>query len=543
MNFKPGKLILFLALSLILIALPVSSADDLEPPLQTAWKYRLGMADLMGHNLVQSIELIEDNVVYAKYGKKILAIDSENGKLLWSRDWTGGLAYQNDIVYVARSYSTSLYALDAKTGREIWKKDYPELDMQYRYDLVIYNDTLCIITKESYLNLQVLAVDTSGDVKWFNKYPDSPDYFDRPAVISDVMVLSYDRSYSGKRFVAVDIVTGETKWQIDNIPDSAKIWPYGDLFFICDLRENDNVYLMAVSKTSGETVWKKNIGMDRYRSEDILAVKDGKLVYIYETINVLNSENGEVLQEFTNITDEGLLQISSSQFKRSAVSDQVIYAATESDIYAIDLNTGEPLWKEKGKGGKSPYFYNSRIYLISWGKIYAYEHGAGITDTAKYWYFALLGFMLAGANLFVKRRNYNERLQNNLLFSSVLIFLIYFWFLISGLPVLMNLLEGLIPLIDTNWVIFLLIPGFGVITGTLAGKYVKYKFIIGMVAGAVPYLAALVISLILYLSEAQLFELLIWVPISLGIILIIGLAFGITGILLNQILKRTHLLR
>ena len=327
---------IILAIFLILILVQVSSATDLEPPLKVAWKYRLGAADVYGHNLIQSIELITDGVVYAKYGRRLVALDADNGKRLWDKDWNGGLAYKNDVLYVIRSRSTSLYALDAMTGKEIWRKEYSELYAGSKYDLVIFKDALCIITKERSRNLRILAVGTDGNVKWYHEYPGSPDAFKRPTVSSNLMVISLSKN----KLIAIDITTGETIWQIKDIDFNGNIHAYKDLFFIENLRENDSIHIMAISKDTGETVWKRMIG---YSKGDILAIRDNRLVVIGEDIKVLNSENGEILAGYSSKLNSRLLHRYETIFNHIAISNSIIYATTYSDIYAIDLHTGELL--------------------------------------------------------------------------------------------------------------------------------------------------------------------------------------------------------
>ncbi len=327
---------IILAIFLILILVQVSSATDLEPPLKVAWKYRLGAADVYGHNPTQSIELITGDVVYAKYGRRLVALDADNGKLLWDKDWNGGLAYKNDVLYVARSRSTSLYALDPMTGKEIWRKEYSKLYAGSKYDLVIFEDALCIITKERSRNLRILAVGTDGNVKWHHEYPGSPDAFKRPTVSSNLMVISLSKN----KLIAIDITTGETIWQIKDIDFNGNIHAYKDLFFIENLRENDSIHIMAISKDTGETVWKRMIG---YSKGDIVAIRDNRLVVIGEDIKVLNSENGEILAGYSSKLNSRLLHRYETIFNHIAISNSIIYTTTYSDIYAIDLHTGELL--------------------------------------------------------------------------------------------------------------------------------------------------------------------------------------------------------
>ncbi len=437
------------------------------------------------------------------------------------------MAYKNDVLYVARSDSTSLYALDAMTGEVIWRKEYSELDARSRYDLVIFEDALCIITKGGGRNLHILAVDTNGNFKWHHEYSGSPDVFKRPAVSLNLIVISHSKN----NLIAIDITTGETMWQIKDIDFNGNVHAYKDLFFIENLRENDGNHIMAVSKDTGETVWNRMIG---HSKGDILAIKDNRLVVIEEDIKVLNSENGDILSGYSSKLNSRLLHRYETIFKHTAISNYTIYVTTYSDIYTIDLNTGELLWHEDGKGGISPYFYENKLYLIRKGKLYSYEHGA---EVLTYLYFALFILISVITNLVMKAKNINNKFQKSFQFSTLLTLIAYSWFLLFGIPFLINRLD-LIPSIDTYWIFYLLFPIISVITGMLTGTRIKNKFLIGMAAGAAPYLIALVVSVVLYRSDIHWFILLIWIPIYLCIIFLIGLVFGVVGGLLNLVLYK-----
>lgn len=287
---------------------------------------------------------------------------------------------------------------------------------------------------------------------------------------------------------------------------------------------------MAVSKNTGETVWKSRIGS----KGDILAIKDNRLIVIAEDIKVLNSKNGEILAEYSSTLNSRLLHRYETIFKHIASSDRIIYATTYSDIYAIDLNTGKLLWNEDGKGGISPYFYENKLYIIHKGKLCAYEHGV---EVLTYTYFALFVLISGITNLFIKTKNINNKFQKSFQFSTLLILIAYSWFFLFGIPFLINRLD-LIPSIDTYWVFYLLFPSMSVITGTLIGTRIKNKFLTGMAAGAAPYLITLVVSVVLYRSDLHWFILLMRIPIYLCIIFLIGLVFGVVGGLLNLVLYK-----
>jgi outer membrane protein assembly factor BamB len=522
-----------LALFLILVIVQVSSADDLEPPLKVIWTSRLGI--ISSDITPQSIDLIASDIVYVNY-EVLNAIDANDGKLLWSKDWSARLAYRDGVLYAARA--SSLYALDARTGEEIWRNEYPELKGQGISYLSISNDTLYITTAGGSDNFMVLAADTEGKLKWYQKYNGQTAFGIHPMVTSNVLLVLYG-FYSdqnpGQNVIAFDLETGEKIWEIADIGIESSLSVYQDLLFIDKLYENNSHYILAVSQATGETAWKRRVG-DSYGN--ILAIQDDKLFVNSENFMVLNPVNGEILDEYSSTLDPSLLY-----YFPFVISNHILYVVTTGPsphIYGVNLSTGELLW-EGGKGGISPYFYQNRLYLITFGKLYAYEHGieeiSKAKETSKAVIFSIFAIPLIIANVFLRIKKYNGKLKGGFVSSSLLTLVVYSVFLVYGIPYFINILEISIPSLNAVWNFYLLFPIIGVIAGTLTGTRIKNQFLIGIATGATPYLIALIVSV---LFQPDLFKYLILslniLMISLEIILLIGLIFGAVCTLLNRTL-------
>jgi len=196
-------------------------------------------------------------------------------------------------------------------------------------------------------------------------------------VSSNVIVVPY--SSSGQiiqNLRALDLENGETIWEVTNISLQSSFYASPDMFFIDQLYENNSYYIMAISEATGETVWKRRVG-DSYGK--ILAIKDNKLFVNSENFKIIGQERGATLAEYSITLDPSLLE-----YFPAAISNNTIYVVTTGPspyIYAINLSTGKLLWKGEN-GGISPYFYKNRLYLINYGKLYAYEHGV---ETAPAW--------------------------------------------------------------------------------------------------------------------------------------------------------------
>jgi len=388
----------------------------------------------------------------------------------------------------------------------------------------------------------VLAADTNGKLKWQHKYYGRTNIDAHLVMSTNAIVIPYDTSSPDftdykNNLIALNLTTGETVWEIKNISLEGNPSSYKDLFFIDKLYENNSYYILAVSQATGETVWKRRVG-DLYGN--ILAIKDNKLFVNSENIKVLNTVNGETIDEYSSTLDSSLLR-----FFPFVIFDNILYVVTTGPspyIYSIDLNTGKLLWKG-GKGGISPYIYKNRLYLIIFGQLYAYEHGIEEKEDekdegTKYIYFSMLGVPLILVNLFLRIKKYDGKLQSGFGFSSLLTLVAYSVFLVSGIPSFINILEISIPSLDTDWIFYLLFPIVGVIAGTLIGTRTKSKFLIGAATGAIPYLIALIVSILIQPDLFKYIILSLWsLMISLEIILVIGLIFGVVCSLFSLIIS------
>ena len=569
---KQNRFKLSCVVLLMLISVNITSAAVLEPPLKVAWKTSIGT--WFKEPYPTSIDLIESDVVYVNY-QNLQAIDANDGKLLWSKDWSAGVAYKDGVLYAARAFSPSLYALNATTGEEIWRKEYPELEEvirrgnAIRYNLVISNDTLLIVTTGYYLSdvpafdasgnptghydFDVLAVDTRGDLKWHQNLTGDRNFESNSAVISDLFVIPYRTSSTDyrdfkKNLIALNLTTGKTVWERSYNYFEGNPYPYRDTLFIDRLRENDSFYIQAVSGATGETIWKRKVG-DSYGN--ILAVKDDKLFVNSENIKVLNPDTGETLDEYSSTLDPtssgtGSGIPGSLSYNPSAISDNIIYVVSTGPsphIYAIDLNTGDLLWKG-GRGGISPYIYKNRLFLIVSGNLFAYEYGIEEPDKEPApLFFAMLAIPLILANLFMRIKKYSGRLQRSFEFSTVLIIFVFILILVSETlsNQYIHLMEDerLISSSPADWRLYLLFPAISVITGTIAGMRIDNRFMISAVAGAAPYILAISASFLFLSITDKIYFFFAIVPVYLSIqgIILIGIFYGVVGIVIGLFFK------
>ncbi|HWQ96322.1 MAG TPA: PQQ-binding-like beta-propeller repeat protein [Candidatus Methylomirabilis sp.] len=350
-------IIKILVIFILVFSVNITSAGGLEPPLKVVWKSRLGIASTDIYP--QSINLIVSDIAYVDYGG-IKAIDINNGKLLWSKDWSAGLVYKDGILYAARDLSLSLYALNARTGEEIWKKEYPELKVNaVASDLTISNDTLYIMTKYSMgQNFWVIATDTDGNLKWQHKYHgqtliDTHLLMSTNAIVIPYITSSPDFAGSENNLIGLNLTTGDIAWEIKNISFEGNplSYPlsYKDILFIDRLRERDSLdYLFN---------WKEVPGKDNVKFKEFLKQEFGISWIENATIEKFDNGNEIRVTSENNFLSLGIynenvhLQIDdgrNADFMAKNENDRLnIYSFEKSYILAVSDKTGETIWKEK----------------------------------------------------------------------------------------------------------------------------------------------------------------------------------------------------
>lgn len=368
MIWKQNRFKLSLAIFFILISISITSAAILEPPLKVALKYRLGLSSTdIGP---QTIHLIVSDIAYVDYGR-LKAIDVNNGRLLWSKEWSAGVAYKDGILYAARAFSQDLYALNASTGDEIWRKALPELrEIPGYYDLAILNNSLIAVTKgyyvmdvqafdangdpHGYYEFDVFAFNLEGDLKWHRNFTGNRNLGCN--IASDLIIIPYviyspDYRDNIQNLIALNMNTGETVWEIKNISSEGTPLSYKDILFIDCLRENDNFeYLFNWDEVPGNDnvrfieFLKQEFGISWVENANIEKFDNGREIRVIAEINYLSfglyDENTRVnLQiddgrnaEFTAKNETGKLKI---------------YGSEKFYILAVSGATGETIWKKK----------------------------------------------------------------------------------------------------------------------------------------------------------------------------------------------------
>jgi outer membrane protein assembly factor BamB len=330
-----------------------------------SWKFKTGKG-------VASSPIIVGDAVY--FGSKdgyFYALDKKTGKELWKYE-TG-----NPILCQATSLDNAIffaskevyYAVDAQTGAEIWKYDLKPADNFYlRKDDWDYHDGSPVV----YDNVvyfgsstgRMLGFDVAtGELVWDFTAPGNRGVRSTP-VFQDGIIFYGDW---GGEYKAVNLETKEIVWKRDfyvAFQNSAAI--KDDVIIIA----GRNRTISALDIKTGETKWEYKDPSDSWITGD--PVIDGDTVYISTSdsmkVYALNFYDGTVLAEYP---------LYKNSFTRVIVDNGLLYA-TSGDAYAKPGSgslqvyklgdTSDCVWKVMlGTGGifTSPLLSDGLIYYGS----------------------------------------------------------------------------------------------------------------------------------------------------------------------------------
>lgn len=282
---------------------------------------------------------VDDELVYvAGYYGRVYAYTVDTGAERWVYPRSGyldsavlsGTILNQGILYFCTTAGV-VYALEAETGDYVWDYDIGE---DVWATPVIYGDTLYIGTFDK----KLYAVDiNTGEEKWQQPFETGGPIISKPVVYENtVYVTSFDR-----HIYALDEATGELLWQYpDNGGDdeSPEKW-----FWASPVIYNGNIYaanmdgrVYVVSAADGSFVTAIDLGGAISSTpvvvgdEIFVATEDGK-VYSIDTA----SYQQEIMRDLE-------LRIIAPLAEDSGIV--YVHTQEEEAIYAINAETGTIIW-------------------------------------------------------------------------------------------------------------------------------------------------------------------------------------------------------
>jgi outer membrane protein assembly factor BamB len=257
------------------------------------------------------------------------ALNTQNGQLVWSLRMTGytrpRLLLHEDVLYVT-GRNGYVCAVDTQSRQFKWNK---EIGFSFNSDVVVIGEVLCFSDTAS--TLYGLNRET-GDIIWsFNPIEDV-----KMTPLSAFDGRVYVGSSNGSLY-ALDASTGQVVWQTDTgilHKNSIPVIGNNKVYI-----ENQSRNTLIIDISSGKIMQQVRICSDSPRSPSFLAVKD--------EIAYLDNNNGYFCAFDTNKCRE-LWKINTRKYlaiRNFVISDSAIYIACFGALYALDLSTGEELWK------------------------------------------------------------------------------------------------------------------------------------------------------------------------------------------------------
>jgi len=277
--------------------------------------------------LVFSSPAVSDgNVYFGCVDGSVYALDAQKGTQIWKSPTGGSIvgsapAVAHGMVYIS-STSDSLFALDARTGEKKWSLGCPSDDDSFSSPVV---DGETIYYADYAGNLR--AVDAqSGEQRWTLQLDGS--VAGSIALSAGIFILPTDENlYAVGLTRREEGEVGYVMWEFE---------AEGDL--VCPAIANE---IVCISSTS-ENVWRPDFLRWQRIPSYLLAIgaRTGQEIWRFEL--GLGKEERYMDMAFT-----------------PSIAGDVIYCGSWEYLYALDLHTGELLWKLKTEG---PLFAGPAIY-------------------------------------------------------------------------------------------------------------------------------------------------------------------------------------
>lgn len=316
-----------------------------------------------GHGFVRSTPTVADDVVYLHgHPNKLVAFSTGTGEVLWTFEMgarpgsdteiTHPSAYSTptvvgDTVYVGGGnveFRTEngetthvgdhlyLYAVDRASGDVRWKV---RTDEHVHTAPVVVGDTVLFATRDG----TVSAVDADERaIDWtFSGVGQPGGPLPTPAVDDCTAYFAT----SGEGLFALDVRDGRLRWRTPEIRSASAPAVAGGTVYVGSVDGS----LLAIDGEEGAVEWTYESGGTTATSSP--AVADDVVV-----VGDTSGESGVPASRIHAVdveTGDGIWTVETEAYVRStpAIADGVAYVAAGDDVFGIDLEDGEQLWRRQ----------------------------------------------------------------------------------------------------------------------------------------------------------------------------------------------------
>jgi len=220
----------------------------------------------------------------------IAAIDSRNGNILWTYQWTTQTALQagptpvvqNDKIFF---YWCGAFALDLN-GHELWKRTDISCGGIMNQRPLAANNMMIFSSGSTSI---VYALDqVTGNTIWTSDlhiYYNDPGCYSSPVLVNGLVLVGHN----GMK--ALDVNTGTVVWTNNLYPDNASI-ALGNGFIYFTNSNSNPAKIIAIDAVSGDFRWQTTINSS---ISNLVVARDRMYVAINNTIFSLDAYNGDYL--------------------------------------------------------------------------------------------------------------------------------------------------------------------------------------------------------------------------------------------------------
>jgi eukaryotic-like serine/threonine-protein kinase len=256
------------------------------------------------------------------------ALEIQSGQSIWKLDLEtdspSQLTFHEKIIYITGK-NGYICAVDIQTKRQKWIS---KTGTSYNSDPVIIENVICVSDTDGYLyglNLE------NGQSLWTFQ-PTAYMKMTPPAVNDGVV---YVGSYNGSLY-AVDATNGRIKWQIEIGSLDIDAVPMVSECFIYIVTKRNIIYV--VNANEGEMVQQIKVGVEPTGRLSSLAIVD-RVIYVedFGSFYAINIQSGQEIWK-----------VHSTQYSfinNFIVADNGLYSGSTGAVHALDLKTGNELWK------------------------------------------------------------------------------------------------------------------------------------------------------------------------------------------------------
>lgn len=298
-------------------------------------KWRFPRGSFSG--IPSSPEVANGVVYFSSIDGYLYALDAETGRQLWTFETTAGslfdLTFSNGVVY-GNEPEGYICAINIQTRQQKWRS---QLGTLRNSNPAIADSVVYVGNDDGHL----YALDEeTGQLLWSFKTTKNMATTS-PAIANGVVYIGS----SDGRLYAVDAETGQQKWQSEIGP--LGVFPMDsfptivDDALLCITTRNSTLQVLAIE--TGQEVWHFQIAdVNSFTSPPVIA--NGVAYFIERSLSQLYAIDIRTGQE---LWKQGSDQTGYRYWRASgsAVADGTIYVGCEGAVYALDLQAGQELWR------------------------------------------------------------------------------------------------------------------------------------------------------------------------------------------------------